>query len=111
MDKKKISSNPKKLQKKSIKVNGVNLKKHSPLSIFKNHGEIKKALSEALIDGDREAFVEILASYVRAQNISKVCQKTKLSRTVVYEAIGENGNPSLDTLCKIMSAFKDPKVA
>jgi len=29
-----------------------------------------------------------------------------LSKTVVYEAISENGNPSLDTLCKIMTSFK-----
>jgi probable addiction module antidote protein len=94
-----------------MKINGIHLKKHSPGLIFKNHLEIKKALSQALLDGDKEAFIEILAGYVRAHNISKVCQKTKLSRTVVYEAIGENGNPSLETLCKIMTAFKDKKVA
>jgi probable addiction module antidote protein len=73
--------------------------------IFKNHKEIKAALAEALLDGDKEAFIEILSGYVRAHNILEVCRLTNLSRTVVYEAIGEGGNPSLDTLCKIMTSF------
>lgn len=107
MDKKKTLSARKKLQKKSIQVNGVKLTKHDPSLIFKNHKEIKKALSEALIDGDKDAFVEILSGYVRAHNILEVCRRTKLSRTVVYAAIGVNGNPSLETLCKIMTSFDE----
>ena len=107
MAKKKTLSGRKKSQKKSIQVNGVRLIKHDPTLILKNHKEIKRALSEALIDGDKEAFVEILSGYVRAHNILEVCRRTKLSRTVVYGAIGEHGNPSLETLCKIMVSFKD----
>jgi len=93
------------LQKKSITINGVKLTPHDPAALFKNHKEIKSALAEALLDGDKEAFIEILASYVRIHNILEVCRKTGLSRTVVYEAIGEKANPSLDTLCKIMTSF------
>lgn len=87
-------------------VNGVKLILHEPSAIFKNHKKIKTALVEALIDGDKEAFIEILSGYVRAHNISEVCNRTGLSRTVVYEAIGDHANPSLDTLCKIMTSFK-----
>lgn len=86
-------------------INGVELIRHDPSLIFKNHKEIKLALSEALMDGDKEAFVEILSGYVRAHNILEVCRRTGLSRTVVYEAISDDGNPSLDTLCKIMTSF------
>lgn len=106
MDKTKILKKHKKLPKKSIVINGVELLNHDPSLIFKNHKEIKMALFEALFDGDREAFVDILSGYVRAHNILQVCRRTGLSRTVVYEAISENGNPSLDTLCKIMTSFK-----
>ena len=87
-------------------MNGVKLVGHDPAAIFKKHNQIKLALSEALMDGDREAFVDILSGYVRAHNILEVCRRTGLSRTVVYEAISEDGNPSLDTLCKIMTSFK-----
>ncbi|MBC7743382.1 MAG: hypothetical protein H7061_14390 [Bdellovibrionaceae bacterium] len=106
MDKKKTLKKPKQQLKKSMVVNGIRLQTHDPIAIFKRHKEIKKALSEALIEGDKEAFVEILSGYVRAHNILEVCRRTGLSRTVVYEAISEGGNPSLDTLCKIMVSFE-----
>ena len=86
-------------------INGIELLSHDPSVIFKKHKVIKEALVEALMDGDKEAFVDILSGYVRAHNILEVCRRTGLSRTVVYEAISENGNPSLDTLCKIMTSF------
>ena len=107
MDKKKTSKKLKKQPKKSITINGTELFNHDPSLIFKNHKEIKIALFEALMNGDKEAFVEILSGYVRAHNILEVCRRTKLSRTVVYEAISDDANPSLDTLCKIMISFKD----
>jgi len=105
MAKTKTSRGRKKSPSKSIVINGVRLTAHDPGAIFKNHREIKEALAESLMDGDKEAFLEILAGYVRAHNILEVCRRTGLSRTVVYEAIGDHGNPSLDTLCKIMTAF------
>lgn len=105
MDKQKTSKKPKRSPKKSMVINGIELQVHNPAIIFKRHQQIKKALSEALIEGDKEAFVEILSGYVRAHNVLEVCRRTGLSRTVVYEAISEKGNPSLDTLCKIMILF------
>lgn len=92
--------------KKSMEVNGVKLEQHDSSAIFKDHREISTALTEALLDGDKEAFIDILSGYIRAHNILEVCRKARLSRTVVYEAIKEDGNPSLETLCKIMTSFK-----
>lgn len=106
MDRKKTSRGLKNSSKKSTVIKGIELLSHDPSAIFKNHKEIKKALAESLMDGDKEAFVEILSGYVRSHNILEVCRRTGLSRTVVYEAISDNGNPSLDTLCKIMTSFK-----
>ena len=107
MAKAKTSKELKKSPKKSTAINGVRLIRHDPSAIFKNHKSIKAALAEALLDGDRDAFVEILAGYVRTHNVLEVCRRTGLSRTVVYEAIAEHGNPSLDTLCKIMTSFNE----
>ena len=106
MAKTKTSKKPKRQPKKTMVINGIKLLSHDPSAIFKNHKEIKLALFEALMDGDKEAFVDILSGYVRAHNILEVCKRTNLSRTVVYEAISDDGNPSLDTLCKIMTSFK-----
>lgn len=106
MDKIKTLKERKKQPKKSITINGIELLNHDPSKIFKNHKEIKQALFEAFMDGDKEAFVDILSGYVRSHNILEVCRRTGLSRTVVYEAISDDGNPSLDTLFKIMTSFK-----
>lgn len=106
MDKIKTLKGRKKQPKKSITINGIELLSHDPSVIFKNHKEIKRALFEAFMDGDKEAFVDILSGYVRSHNILEVCRRTGLSRTVVYEAISDDGNPSLDTLFKIMTSFK-----
>lgn len=106
MGKKKTSEKHKKLPKKFTQINGVKLYNHNPHLAFKNHRLVKKALTEALIEGDRETFTEILGGYVRSHNILEVCKRTQLSRTVVYEAISSTGNPSLETLCKIMVSFK-----
>jgi probable addiction module antidote protein len=106
MDKTKTSKKLKKQPKKSMVINEIKLIPHDSSAIFKNHKEIGLTLSEALMDEDKEAFVDILSGYVRAHNILEICRRTGLSRTVVYEAISDDGNPSLDTLCKIMISFK-----
>lgn len=106
MDKAKTSSARKKSRSKSMKLNGVKIYPHDPTATFRDHKFVKQALAEALIDGDKEAFIEILSAYVRTHNVAEVCKRTKLSRTVVYEAIRDDGNPSLDTLCKIMTSFR-----
>jgi probable addiction module antidote protein len=89
----------------------VKLEQHDPKVSFKDHEKVREALAEALLDGDQEAFIDILSSYIRVHNILEICRKSRLSRTVVYEAIRDDANPSLATLCKIMTSFKLAKVA
>lgn len=108
MAKIKTLEKPKKLPRKSMKINGIKLYEHNPEKLFQNHQEVRQALAEALLDGDKEAFIDILSGYVKSHNILDVCRRTGLSRTVVYEAIGENANPSLDTLCRIIISFQEP---
>jgi probable addiction module antidote protein len=108
---KKTSTKQKKLPKKSIKkikIGGMNFTEYSPTNDLATSPEtVVLALAEALIDGDKEAFQEILEGYVKARQISKVVKEMKISRAVIYEAMDKNKNPSLSSLCKIMKAFKD----
>jgi hypothetical protein len=62
MEWKKILKKHKKLQKKSITINGFKLFHHDPSVNFKNHSQVKMAFAKALLDGDKEAFVEILST-------------------------------------------------
>ena len=107
MAKAKTSKNLKKLPKKSTKKSRLDLfQDFSPSNELANDPALLlKALSEALLDGDKETFQEILESYVKAKNILEVSRQTKLSRTTIYDAIDKRKNPGLATICKIMSAF------
>ncbi|MFV8250266.1 DNA-binding protein [Bdellovibrio bacteriovorus] len=71
--------------------------------------EVMEALAECLMDGDKEAFQEILGGYLRAREITKTAKAAKLSRTVIYEAIDPKKNPSIESIFKIMKAFSEVK--
>ena len=86
----------------------MNFSEYSPSAeLAKSTESVAMALAEALIEGDKEAFQEILEGYVKARQISKVVKEMKLSRAVIYEAMDKKKNPSLSSLCKIMKAFKE----
>lgn len=111
MASKKTLTKQKKLPKKSIsklKIGGMSFSEYSPSAELANNPEgVAMALALALIEGDKDAFQEILEGYVKARQISKVVKEMKLSRAVIYEAMDKKKNPSLSSLCKIMKAFKE----
>ena len=81
------------------------LVKHSAGESFADKELVAKALGEAILSGDADAVKEILEGFVRAQNVSKVAGEHGFSRIRVYQALEKTGNPTLDTICKIASAF------
>lgn len=82
----------------------------SPTEELANPHFVAEALVEAFMDGDKEAFQDILAGFLRAREITKTAKEMKISRTVIYEAMDKTKNPSLESLCKIMKAFKEAKI-
>ena len=76
------------------------LKSHNPKKNFSNKSKVIAALSEAMLDGDMEAVQDILFGYLSSQNKKELAKKTNLSRSTIYNAM--KGNPSLDTLVKIL---------
>lgn len=63
---------------------------------------IKDTLIQALIEGDAEAFKEILTAHLEAKVKTKAAKEFGLSERTMYEALSEKGNPSLSTLTKIV---------
>lgn len=81
------------------------LDKHVPGKSFADKQMVARALGEAILSGDADVVKEILEGFVRAQNVSKVAHEHGFSRIRVYQALEKTGNPTLDTICKIASAF------
>jgi probable addiction module antidote protein len=114
MDKKKTSKRPRKSSTAKPPVTEVSekaferisrLAKHSAGRSFANKDLVAKALGEAILSGDADTVKEILEGFVRAQNVSKIAGEHGFSRIRVYQALEKTGNPTLETICKIASAF------
>jgi probable addiction module antidote protein len=63
-------------------------------------------LEEALAAGDTDAFKLALRNVVEAQGgMTALAKETELSREALYRTLSENGNPTLETLSKVLGAL------
>jgi probable addiction module antidote protein len=63
-------------------------------------------LEEALAAGDTAAFKLALRNVVEAQGgMASLAEETDLSRETLYRTLSERGNPTLDTLSRILGAL------
>lgn len=66
-------------------------------------GLLRAATDEDL--GDGVVIRAVLKHIVRTQNVSALARETGLNRGNLYEALSENGNPTLATLLKVTQAL------
>jgi len=62
-------------------------------------------LDAAFEDGDPALIKAAIADVARAKGMTDVAAKSGLSRAGLYKALGENGNPSFETMAAIMKAI------
>ncbi|MFK4002540.1 addiction module antidote protein [Qipengyuania sp. NPDC077563] len=62
-------------------------------------------VNDALATGHPGYISAALGTVARAYGMSKLAQETGLNRATLYAALKEGGNPTLDTVVKVTSAF------
>ena len=62
-------------------------------------------LSEAFKSGHSGYIAAALGAVARAHGMSGLAEKTGLNRSALYDALSENGNPTLDTFLKVICAL------
>lgn len=62
-------------------------------------------LSAVFGDGDAAEIRRALGHVARARGMTNVAKNTGLAREALYKALGDNGNPTLDTLLKLTKAL------
>lgn len=62
-------------------------------------------LSEALAEGDPAAFRRAVAVIARAQGMAKVARQAEVNRESLYRSLGDGGNPSFETVVKVVRAL------
>jgi len=79
--------------------------KVSSLSRLADKNLIFESLWECLIDQDLDSFKEILKSHIDAVGMSELSKKTKASKRTMYRTLSEEGNPTLKSISRIVSAL------
>lgn len=73
---------------------------------LKDPEEAQGYLNAALDGGDTEVFLLALQNVVKAQGgVSKIAEKTHKSRTSLYKALSNKGNPYFESTKKILAAM------
>jgi probable addiction module antidote protein len=67
--------------------------------------EIAAYLDAYLEDGTPEEIRAALRTIARSRGMATVAEQTGLKRESLYKALGENGNPTMDTLFKVIRAL------
>ena len=62
-------------------------------------------LAAVFEDGDLAEIRRALAHVARARGMGELAQKAGLSRSGLYKALGEGGNPSFETVAGLLKAF------
>lgn len=68
-------------------------------------GTQAELLSDALATGDLAVITSAFGVVARARGMTDLAQKTGLTRSALYAALKEGGNPTLDTVLKVVKAL------
>jgi probable addiction module antidote protein len=66
---------------------------------------VVQALTEALVDGDAEAFKEILAGHLAAVEKESFYREAGVSRRTLFRMLGPGGNPTLANIARVVKAI------
>lgn len=67
--------------------------------------DIAAYLDAYLEDGTPEELLRAVNTIARSRGMSELARQTGISREALYRAFSENGNPTLDTLLRVMKAL------
>lgn len=67
--------------------------------------DVLDTLNDALESGDAAYVASTLGVIARSEGMSKLAVTTGMNRQALYAALSESGNPTLDTLLKVLAAL------
>ena len=73
--------------------------------VLRTPADIAAYLDAYLEDGTPEELLRALNTIARSRGMSELARQTGISREALYRAFSESGNPTLDTLLRVMKAL------
>lgn len=72
---------------------------------LKTEEDIAAYLNAALEDGDTSVIAAALGDVARAKGMTQLAKETGITRDGLYKALSPTGNPSFDTVQKVVKSF------
>ncbi|MBI4056611.1 MAG: hypothetical protein HY399_03590 [Elusimicrobia bacterium] len=66
--------------------------------------KVAMALAESIMEGDQEAFLEIMAAYIENLNKAGLAREAHIGRKTIYRILDKEANPRLGTIMAFMQA-------
>ena len=73
--------------------------------VLNTPADIAAYLDAYLEDGTPEELLRALNTIARSRGMTDLARQTGVSREALYRALSESGNPTLDTLMRVMKAL------
>lgn len=83
----------------------IELKTYDVAERLDSEEEIRLYLEAAFEDGDPKVITNAIGNVARARGMTEVAKQAGISRAGLYKALGDGGNPSLETLSAILHSF------
>ena len=76
-----------------------------PAEHLETEEDILYYLEAAMEGNDPKHIASALGDVARSKGMSEIARKSGLGRQALYNALSENGNPTLDTLMAVLNAL------
>lgn len=76
-----------------------------PASYLQTEEDILYYLEAAMEGNDPKHIASALGDVARSKGMSDIARKAKVGRQALYNALSENGNPTLETLVGVLNAL------
>ncbi len=78
---------------------------HDPKAALRDRKVVIQSLTEALTDGDAQAWKEILAAHLEVVQKESFYREAGLSRRTLYRMLAPSGNPTLENIARVVKAI------
>lgn len=83
----------------------VKLRPFDPAEHLQTEEDILFYLEAAMEGNDPKHIASALGDVARSQGMSEIARKAGVGRQALYNALSENGNPTLETLTSVLSVL------
>lgn len=84
---------------------GTNTIPFDPADYLSSEADIVDYLKIWMEDGTPQEIARAIGDVARSKGMSEIARKTGLGRQALYNALSENGNPTLETLTAVLDAL------